>query len=190
MNCKQIDRALNIRFVNAHYRVSNVYFFGGGYGETDFLVVQKSGLIFDIEIKISRSDFFADFKKKIKHDKLSKPQDGTDKPNKFYYAVPKGLVTVNEIPEYAGLLYIDGNHIYEAKPAPILHKNKLEFRNRLADKFYYSYREFLAYKEFDGVGQLKKEISDLKKSLDLANKHKREVYLELRTLERSLKVQT
>lgn len=179
LDCIKITKALNCKFSNAHYLVNNVYFFGGGYKETDLLVIQKSGLIFDIEIKISRSDYLADFNKLEKHSILSGKSVVEYFPNKFYYAVPEGLIKSEEIPTYAGLIYIKGNHAYEIKAAPFLHKNKLEFRKRLADKFYYSYRELLSYKDRDNIAEYKKEISDLKKQLETSRKNERETYLEL-----------
>ena len=191
MECSQVVRALNIKYVNALYRVNNVYFFGNSYGETDFLVVQQSKLIFDVEIKISRSDFFADFKKFTKHQILSKQIPAKYLPNKFYYAVPKNLITPDEIPTYSGLIYVDElGHAEEVVPAPMLHKEKLEFRTRLCDKFYYAYRELLTYKENDGVGQLKKQISDLKRTLEQAHKNNREMSIELRTIERNNNLKT
>jgi len=56
-------------YSNARYKVSNSYVFRHDW-ETDFFVLQRSGICYEIEIKVSRSDFFADFKKKDKHDIL------------------------------------------------------------------------------------------------------------------------
>lgn len=187
MDSKAITKALNQKFDNAHYLVNNVYFFGGSYCETDLLVVQKSGLIFDIEIKISRSDFFADFKKSEKHSLLSGSKTQEYLPNKFYYAVPKDLVSVNEVPYYAGLIYVDDFNSLEVKKAPFLHKNKLEFRKRLSDKFYYSYRELISYKEKDNVSEFKKQISELQNQLSKSRKSEREIYLELIKIKRQKK---
>ena len=184
LNCNDVVYALNSKYGNAHYLVNNVYFFGGGYGETDLLVVQKSGLIFDVEIKVSRSDFFADFKKVEKHNILSGNTEALYLPNKFYYAVPDGLIKPDEVPAYAGLIYIKGAHATEAKPALMLHKEKLEFRKRLSDKFYYCYRELISYKERDKIADYKKEISNLNKALELSRKEQRETYYELIKLQR------
>jgi hypothetical protein len=74
--------------------------------------------------KISRSDFRKDFEKEHKHKLLlarkatktyskcvrGKKTDETETyvliPNYFTYLVPEGLVKVEEVPEYAGLLYV------------------------------------------------------------------------------------
>lgn len=66
--------------------------------EADVVVVTKSGYATEIEIKVSKSDLMADFKKKRFHDsKLFK---------RFYYAVPEELkeFALSVIPESAGLL--------------------------------------------------------------------------------------
>lgn len=68
------------------------------------------------------------------------------RPNYFYYAVPKGMITTDEVPEYAGLIYISeeadryGRHarIVEKK-APCLHKEKYaDDALGLGEKFYYN----------------------------------------------------
>lgn len=70
--------------------------------EADIFHVTKSGYLYEYEIKISRSDFFAEKKKIGKTDKLN---DGK-RCNFFYYLVPEGLIHPEEVPEYAGLEYI------------------------------------------------------------------------------------
>jgi hypothetical protein len=94
--------------------------------ESDFLAVNKSDFVFECEIKISRSDFFADFKKEQKHKLLS---EGKHKANYFFYAVPSGLILPSDVPPYAGLIYIDkvGNRyrVTIMKDAPRMHKEKL-----------------------------------------------------------------
>jgi len=58
-------------------------------------------------------------------------------PNKFYYACPQGLLAPEEIPSYAGLLYVTAGDIQEIKPAPFLHKKKNDHTKALLQKFYY-----------------------------------------------------
>lgn len=98
--------------------------------ESDKLIETRSGLIYEFEIKVSKSDFKNDFKnKKDKHVILEGTQEFLPcyteienkygdyykehyktsrykKPNYFYYAVPEGLVEESEIPPYAGLIYV------------------------------------------------------------------------------------
>lgn len=81
-------------------------FFYGLY-ECDLFQVSKSGYITEYEIKISRSDFFNDFKKNggAKHKAFDSPEFCHLRANRFVYVVPEGLVSVDEVPAYAGLLY-------------------------------------------------------------------------------------
>lgn len=143
------------------YVMENLYVFGW---ESDKLIETRSGLIYEFEIKISKADFKNDFKnKEDKHKVLKSPQYAqlfeeyfpirTDKkPNYFYYAVPEGMITVDEIPEYAGLVYIlsEGatsdmngkyvfNRFYIVKNAPKLHSIKYTDEElKLGEKFYYN----------------------------------------------------
>lgn len=61
------------------------------------------------------------------------------RPNKFYYAVPEGLIQVEEVPVYAGLIWVtkEGGLI-EKKKAPYIHKDKYnDAELKLGEKFYY-----------------------------------------------------
>ena len=134
--------------------------------ESDVLKITKSGYAYEFEIKISRADFKNDFKhKKKKHTLLESKESSSKMPNYFYYVVPEGLVTEDEVPEYAGLIYvyatvIGNDRIYyqfqEIKAAPRLHGNKIDEINlKLIDKFYYNYihwkhkheKDIVEYKE-------------------------------------------
>jgi len=167
-NEKTIQENLEKRFDsgNIKYTVGNLYLFKEDW-ETDFLVVQKNGYCYEIEIKISRSDFFNDFKKKNKHLILNEgvymkkkyryhtdpekkkrvseqyyvPTEWKFRPNKFYYCVPEGLINVDEIPDYAGLMYVNFYGIVTTiKEAKFLHKEKLDLIKKLCDKFYYYWK--------------------------------------------------
>ena len=107
---------------------------GMGFSECDVIKITKSDLVYEYEIKTSRSDFKADFKKEYKHNRLS---GGIDKdkeyikwsghpgrPNYFYYVCIKDLIKESEIPQYAGLIYIQGKDIKVIKKAPKLHSFK------------------------------------------------------------------
>lgn len=143
------------------YVMENLYVFGW---ESDKLIETRSGLIYEFEIKVSKADFKNDFKnKEDKHKVLKSKQYAnlfeeyfsvrTDKkPNYFYYAVPEGLISVDEVPEYAGLIYIlsedaktdmNGkyvfNRFYIVKNAPKLHSIKYTDEElKLGEKFYYN----------------------------------------------------
>jgi hypothetical protein len=151
---------------NVKYTAGNLYLFRHNW-ETDFLVVQKNGYCYEIEIKISRSDFLNDFKKKDKHMILNEgvymqkkyrykvdpetnkrvsdfyynPTEWKFRPNRFYYCVPEGLIKKEEVPDYAGLMYVNSyGGIDIVKEAKFLHKEKLELTKKLCDKFYYYWK--------------------------------------------------
>lgn len=81
-----------------------------------------------------------------------KPGDGHlieshKKPNYFYYAVPEGLIQPEEVPGYAGLIWIlkeyrDVRSSYIIKKqAPALHKTKYKDGElNLAEKFWYNWQ--------------------------------------------------
>lgn len=133
--------------------------------EADFFAVRKSGLCDEFEIKVSRSDFLADKKKfvryrdlelheyegyswkdrgnhpstKLKHQALI---DGDLCINYFWYVVPEGIATVEEIPVFAGLMIINANGQLRVKKRPVkLHREKLsiEERYRVARKSTHRY---------------------------------------------------
>lgn len=66
--------------------------------------------------------------------------EGHKKPNYFYYAVPTDLITTDEVPEYAGLVYVDEKmNLTIIKKAPQLHKDKYnDSQLNLGEKFYYN----------------------------------------------------
>lgn len=77
-------------------------------------------------------------------------------PNKFSYCVPTGLIKPEEIPAYAGLMYIDEHgKITDVKKPPFLHKRKLTLSGILLDKFY-----------FKSIAQ-RKEIKILKRRIEI-----------------------
>ena len=104
-------------------------------------------------------------------------------PHRFYYATPKGMVQKHEVPQYAGLYWIDEtNKLITKKRAPLLHKIKIDFTSKLLHKFYhkslqleYKYQElsmqykFLAQKGMNGdlAGDLKVEEMTIQTMLDL-----------------------
>lgn len=219
MTEKIIQDKLYRHFMNYEYKLFNTFLFDW---ECDFFCVSKNGYQNEIEIKVTRSDFFADFKKK-KHkifvhrlagkthicveggigrgdiicevparvitirgarkfdmpDILSGKQtivdwdrkigkyivnDWNDRmninimprtdqyrapvtpirfenilqkkiPHRFWYAVPEGLIKPNEVPEYAGIIYISDT-VKEIRRAPYMHKNNQDITKELLNKYY------------------------------------------------------
>ncbi len=210
MTTAHIQEQVRIRFNNHKYELFNAYVFNEGW-ESDFFSITSSGYCYEVEVKISRSDFFADFKKD-KHELFKRVHSGqqfyfkncgpdrhggevickaqvsmfinrglrswmndepdehrdmlnqwrdwylqtnirdytapctsikyidlnkTHCPNRFYYAVPEPLIKADEVPVYAGLIYVSGNNVRIIKEAPFLHKRKHDLYSILADKFYW-----------------------------------------------------
>jgi len=210
MTEKSIQKALFRAFSSHKYKFTNVYYFGN---ESDFLSFLDSGFCYECEIKISRSDFKADFKKekhtihkaneikgnlflrkegvslsfnpswqfckefpelveseeyiqrrRLTHDPFFEEvtvldlratisskirfvsHDNKLLPNKFFYVVPMGLISKEEVPEYAGLIYVDEfGECTKIKDGKFLHKDKLDVK-KLFTKCYYAYEEKLIQK--------------------------------------------
>lgn len=214
MNATEIDNKLRDKFRSHKYQLSNSYVYNW---ESDFFSISSTGYAQEIEVKVSLSDFRADFKKVDKHNLLQAWQNGDrtilvreddtyriryekkrqlikngkrvydyDKgdyqyvgtgefvereikswlldrymkhelncqaehldcgiriqnlgncPNKFWYCCPKGVIPIEEIPEYAGLYYLDNNmRMTVQKKAPFIHKEKQDLTQVLLDKFYW-----------------------------------------------------
>ena len=91
------------------------------------------------------------------------------RPNYFYYAVPEGMIQPEEVPEYAGLIWILKEYSYIRqsyvikKQAPQLHKQKYKDAElNLGEKFYYNWQSDRlhrkeAQKETETVRRLLKE---------------------------------
>lgn len=112
--------------------------------ECDVAELTSAGYLVEFEIKMSRSDFWRDSKKSgyVREDPNDwKTSKRTTKhelcasghkraPNRFYFAAPEGLLSVEDIPSWAGLIEvgryreIDWPHCTVLKRAPLLHKEK------------------------------------------------------------------
>lgn len=140
--------------------------------ECDLFEVTPAGYFCEYEIKTSRSDFFNDQKKadmrcsyyNIQSKKIANLQDSPDTkhkrlsnrcppaPNRFYFVIPVGLVKIEEIPEWAGLIVVGENNktIYEneIKTAPVLHREKRpSVESQIHKACYYRYHGLLVKKE-------------------------------------------
>jgi len=110
--------------------------------EYDVVGINKNDYVYEYEIKQSRADFKADFKKVSKHIKLEsrkayrmvdiwKQGKRTGEqykqvliPNRFFYVCNENMIKIEEIPEYAGLIYVKDGVFWEVKGAPLLHREK------------------------------------------------------------------
>lgn len=83
--------------------VPNVYLW---WWECDLVYVSRSDYATEFEIKLTHSDFLADKKKLTKHDCLANELEDRG-PAEFFYVCPRGVIVVDELPPYAGLIYVD-----------------------------------------------------------------------------------
>jgi ssDNA-binding Zn-finger/Zn-ribbon topoisomerase 1 len=100
--------------------------------EMDVMSISKAKLIYEFEIKISESDFKADAKKRKWQYYLV---EGYEKftPNYFSYVCPKGLISLVDIPEFAGLYYFDCGELTEIRKPKRIHKAKCN-KNHIIEK--------------------------------------------------------
>lgn len=117
-----------------------------GAFEADIVEITKAGYAHEFEVKTSRSDFRIDSAKEAKyrwHDNEKKYDKliAGNHVNSFSFVVPDGMVTVDDVPEWAGLIYVtikDGKPYWFriVKPAKSLSKEK--HGDRIKDKCYMS----------------------------------------------------
>lgn len=112
--------------------------------ECDFLAITRAGRTECYEVKLSVGDYRRDFGKEwhhlLKQSYLDERKEASKQrriPNRFFFAAPKGMLRVDAIPAYAGLVEIDtypdrgpgwGYRVLVTKPAPTLHQQSLSER--------------------------------------------------------------
>lgn len=121
MTEQSIQRLLFLRHRSAQFVLPN--YTPPGWYECDLFVLSAAGYSIEYEIKLTKSDFMAEKKKRLKHEHLSYRDAGV--PTRFFYVVPDGLVLIREVPDYAGLVYIDRGSMVFVRPAPRLSKDKV-----------------------------------------------------------------
>lgn len=171
---KEISIALSNYYVSAKYVVPNIYLFDCRYHETDLLVVKHNGIVYDVEIKLTRADFKNDLNKIEKH-KILQGLVECERPNRFYYAVPTGLIQALDVPAYSGLLYVDEfGAVKKIKEAPQLTKDKVQnIEKRMCNKFYYAFLELQKYKNNEKVKELEKFIRAQEKEINRLTEEKK-----------------
>ena len=101
--------------------------------ECDLFVMTRAAYTIEFEIKLSRSDYCADFNKQRKHARLSEMTPGKFLPTRFFYVTPEFLVLPRDVPAYAGLVYCRFRNEYRpsiplvtvVRQAPRLSKTKV-----------------------------------------------------------------
>src|SRR3990172_4332407 len=148
MTSNHIYNRLFPLFNNYDYKLKNTYVF---MWESDFFAISSSRYCIEVEVKVSKADFKADYKKILwngitKHDNILNPEYKF-KPHKFCFACPEGMIDRKEINPLYGLIYIkDYNARYIQNPK-FLHKDDLfnnpKFLKNLMNKYYYRNLELL-----------------------------------------------
>jgi hypothetical protein len=150
MNAWEIAKALMLERHSRNFCLPN--YTPRKWWECDVFEVTESGYFREYEIKISRSDFRAD------KDKIKSRWDGhlgifgesvttvkqqeigkTHGPRQFWYVCPEGLIKVEEVPQWAGLIHMMRNSSsrlseWEIKRAPNLHSEKFDEKRMLHAK--------------------------------------------------------
>lgn len=75
-------------------------------------------------------------------------------PNRFYYASPPGVITLQELPRYAGLIHVTGREAVIIKQAPFMHKRYLlqdKLIKILLDKFWYLSQNMRAHLRYNNI---------------------------------------
>lgn len=140
MTAKEVSSVLlhQFRHIKKHrYTMPNFY---NHRNEMDVMTVTKSNKIHEIEIKISRPDFLAEFRTKARKHKLL--ATGKYNVDRFYFACPKDLISLDEIPDYAGLIYVFNNDYEVIKQAPMLINTSnfvKEWQQRITTRAYWRY---------------------------------------------------
>jgi hypothetical protein len=140
MTAKEIQKHLVEKYHDKEICLSNFYM---GLWEADVFRLHDNGHYTEYEVKISRSDFFADFKKKrskkLKHEEIQKGK----RCNKFYFVVPEGLVKVEEVPVYCGLIYCTSVGLITKRRAKQIHTNQIDskYYKQLSKKLYYKIKD-------------------------------------------------
>ena len=131
---KNIEAALCMYLYEKSHSPITTHFTGMGLQECDVISISKSDYIYEYEVKISKADFKKDFIKEkhthIVNEKFTYVRKGEQLwrvCNYFNYVVPKDLISVEEVPEYAGLIYINEDFTFDIVKKPrLLHKVKAD----------------------------------------------------------------
>ena len=107
--------------------IPNVHTERYGGSEVDALYLSSTNRAYFYEIKCSKSDFKADFKKKRHQMFLDRDDTMCIKPKYFYYVCHGFNISVEDIPEYAGLIIASEfkNRLEIVKKAPLLWNDPL-----------------------------------------------------------------
>lgn len=132
VTAKTLETAFYRRYWKSYDIILPNTFLAPWQGESDLLCIRKSLLVDEVETKISRADFLADFNKTVRFpdeewremNKHKAAAAGKCFFNRHWFLMPDELANRIEVPEHSGLMIYQNGWIREVKPAPILHKRK------------------------------------------------------------------
>lgn len=116
--------------------------------EADLFAIRRSGYCDEIEVKITKADFLNERNKVVMQDnlpKISALQLGRMTANYFWYVLKKDIVCIEDIPEFAGIVFIDDTGRLSVRRSPrLLHDRKLsgDDKYKFARKVIYRYWKF------------------------------------------------
>lgn len=111
LTTKEIQKAIYDLYKTKGYKYFSLNTFGQGIFEADFLAIHpKEDFCVEFEIKRSKADFQADFKKKNKHELL---KSGKWISNQFYFVCERGLLDAKQIPYHLGLITVEKLPVYK-----------------------------------------------------------------------------
>ena len=166
MKVKDIQLAFYQKTFQRYEIVAPNIYLDWQFNEMDLMGLRRSGYTDEIEIKVSRSDYLADFKKTVKvksqyqcvindsyshsgyFDKLKHEaiKEGMPHCNYFSFLMPEELADKCDIPDYAGLYICRVDNagrlrVFEKKTAPLLHRRKISERKKyeIGRKMVYRY---------------------------------------------------
>lgn len=107
---REIQKCIYSLYKTKGYKYFSSNSFGLGEFEVDFVGVHPENMFcVEFEIKMTKSDFRADFKKKNKHELLKK---GLWPVNQFFFVAPRGVLSSKDIPRHLGLITVDKIPMY------------------------------------------------------------------------------
>lgn len=161
----QISLAIMRQCYGTPYDILIPNFYFKGMFEMDVFKLSKSGYVTEYEIKTSRSDFFADFKKYRKHTLM---QEGKSVCNRFFYVTPENLIKIEDVPKYAGWAVVDDRgYVHVQKNAPLLNKNLFSDYESLARILAFreaTHRQKVRFHEYSNRVRHEKERNLLKQN--------------------------
>lgn len=119
--------------------------------ESDLLAVTRNDYLIEYEIKLTKSDYRKDFQKKTyrgtsRHDYLLQGKGA----NRFYYVMPKGMVDIEDVPDFAGLIYLH-ELVHRGEPrlsTEIVRQPKLLHNRKMTNKQLRSIARSLTFRAF------------------------------------------